>query len=348
MKRGTYRARLFLMMAGWGMLVLFVSASAMAAGWQPQEITGTVKFAAAADAQWQVLTRDIAIQTGYKLQTGPQSVASLQAEDGSVLFLGENTELTVIAMAGSPREYRFTLAKGTLLLEATRGRSENERLEIETPMVMTNVATPQKQATSLQVVYKPATPECHVYGFQGKIVFTQIVNGASELSGLFGVRGERNEGINFPVNRKGAEVTLEVLADQSTIVVQTNLAIEKLIAMLGEYIGMETTYLDEDDRAPLELSLSENKAPIVLKKKDEQVMIVTAPANVVRGVARNWLFARFRFFREFGDNDFLWFRDDCNCVELYWEEGGPGPEVPVIPPPPREPPKEPAGSPIMP
>ena len=117
--------------------------------------------------------------------------------------------------------------------------------------------------------------------------------------------------------------------------------------MLGNYIGMEVTQLDEESQAPITLYLPNDEEEVLrLEQKGQKVFIATAPANVVLGEAEVYLHGQFKFFEELGT---FWMWDLCDCGGVDWRPGVTPPgRPPVVPPSPGTRPSESTGSPTRP
>lgn len=290
--------------------------------------------------QWTSLTEGVVVQPGDIVQTGVESDVIIHTADGIVLSVRESSQLKFLEpiLADSSPMNQIELLQGTLSIEMPFLRPDKDHTSIQviTAMALINAMTNDSRPTSLQVIYTPSISSVDVYNFGGTVTMRQISNGSANFAGLFGGKnGERKEGLTFPVNQNGTVVDLDVQAELSTIIVKSNLGIGDIVAMLGDYVGMEVTNLDEKSQAPLTLFMPDGENMVTLDGQDEKIFVVTSPANVVLGEAPIYVHSQFKFFRELGT---FWMREECDCGGVTWSSGS---DVIIEEPPPPPPPLPP-------
>ena len=159
---------------------------------------------------------------------------------------------------------------------------------IETAIGTTEATTNENRGASFQVSFDPSVPVWEIYNFEGVVVVNQTGAGVSNMAGLISEDAGTNEGVTFPINIVGASIKMEVQPENALIIVKSSIQIVDLVAMLGNYIGMEVTQLDEENQAPITLFLPNGEDVLVWEKTGQRVFIATAPANVILGKADNY------------------------------------------------------------
>ena len=333
----------FLLLLG----VCLMGAMSVEAAVMVQTVTGMVNFSTDGQ-QWQALNPGDELQVGQSIQTSSGSEVVLKTEDGSLFFVRENSQLTIVLLefSSSSRMYRFNLSQGVVVAEVAKlgfAASQNS-VTIETAIGTTEATTNENRGASFQVSFDPSVPVWEIYNFEGVVVVNQTGAGVSNMAGLISEDAGTNEGVTFPINIVGASIKMEVQPENALITAKSSIQIVDLVAMLGNYIGMEVTQLDEENQAPITLFLPNGEDVLVLEKKGQRVFIATAPANVILGKADNYLHGRFKFFKELGT---FWIWDLCDCGGVDWRPGIVPESIPTPEPIPTRPPES-DGSPVQP
>ncbi|MBD3309113.1 hypothetical protein GF339_22120 [candidate division KSB3 bacterium] len=103
---------------------------------RPQTITGDVEKG----MPWVRLEKDMALQAGDQIRTKADSEVSLLSEDGSVFYIGENTELAIQALEFSEpqktRVSRIKLLWGALTAKASTLSFSKNEFSVETDTVV--------------------------------------------------------------------------------------------------------------------------------------------------------------------------------------------------------------------
>ena len=304
--------------------------------------------------QWTALVQESSIQPGDIVQTGIGGETIIQAEDGSVFYLREFSQLKFIelTLTDDMRMYQAELLQGMVNVDVPflPAEEDNDLVQIVTDIAIVDATTTNDRSTSFQMTYDPSILIVELYNFSGIVTMRQIADGTSNIAGLFGGSdGGGKEGLTFPVNRNGAVAMIEVQPEVSTIIVKSTFGVDEIVAMLGDYMGMEATNIGEENLAPLTLFMPNGEDVLTLEEKGAKIFVATSPSNVVLASAPNYLHGQFKFFRELGT---FWMWDLCDCGGAAWGTKappiGPRPESPVVPRPPSSPPPETAGSPILP
>lgn len=298
---------------------------------------------------WAALTQDMSIQAGYRVRTDVGSNVVIQAEDGSVFDIQELSELKFNALTFSRtvRVYHIELLQGRVNGDVPffQPEGDNDVVQITTTVAIADATTIDNRPTSFQVFTDPSIPLSELYNFNGFITLRKIAKGATNFVGLFGSGDATSrEGLALPVKQIGAFVDMDVQAKLATIIVKSTHGIEKLTAMLGDYMGMEVTNIDEKNQAPITLFMPDGEHVLTLDKKGQKVSVATLPVNVILGKAPVYLHGKFEFFYKF---DATWDYDWCDG-DLTSGAPEPGAVLTPWPVPPSPPDHEPSGSPILP
>lgn len=312
--------------------------------------------------QWTALAQGSSIQPGDIVQTGLDGEVIVQAEDGSVFYLREFSQLKFIelTLTNDVRMYQAELLQGMVNVDVPflPVEDDNNLVQIITDIAMADATITGERPTSFQMIYDPSILIVEVYNFGGIVTMEQIAEGTSSVAGLFGGSdGGGKEGLTFPVNRNGAVVMIEVQPETATIIVKSTLGVDEITAMLGDYMGMEATNIDAENQAPLTMFMPNGEDVLTLAEEGDKIFVATSPSSVVLASAPNYLHAQFKFFRELGT---FWMWDLCDCGRATWGTEAPqsqiqnvpniarNPETVVVPAPPGSPPREAAGSPVLP
>jgi hypothetical protein len=105
-----------------------------------RDVMGTVEYRLESETQWQTVPRNMKLEAGQVIRTGPNSTADLVADDGSELYLDEETELAIKVLEYSKteqkRDFKFVLTVGGLLAKALPTNFQTDTFDVATQTVV--------------------------------------------------------------------------------------------------------------------------------------------------------------------------------------------------------------------
>ena len=214
-----------------GLILLFCGCLLVAptaeAALQPQAISGTVEVLLAGDQQWQPLTAGTTLKSGDQVRTGPSSSVELWFEDGSVLNLSGDTQLSVsqleISTGQQSRIAKFKLWWGAVTAKVTKLAFTENVWEIETDTVMAGI-----KFTDVTVRHSKQSARSEVIAKQGLIDVAQIGEGFVAVVGML----NDTEGVEFGFNAIGANVLIGVQKVLRQITIESDIALQDIQTML--------------------------------------------------------------------------------------------------------------------
>lgn len=325
-----------LILGSLAVMVLVTFPMVVVAELRPQEISGTVAVTQADEQDWTPLTKEMVVQAGETIKTGVKSAVGLHAADGSVLFLDEDTQLTIekfdFSEAEKTRVLQFRLLQGMVTAEATTLEFQPQK---NTFVLLTDIvrltASPEDRLVVVQVHHDPGERISEVFTLTGKVTINQINEGTLHFTGLLTGNQRAHQGLVFWRESPEIDVILEVLDQTSTIIVASSTTLELMSKVLSSSGDMQVTNLAE---SLLLLTFPKSDEDILLKARNDLTVINASPEEIFEIEALKHLQAAFRFLPV---------------------------EVPVVPPAPpsaispssgdvvpKPRPTEPSGSPILP
>ena len=160
------------------------------------EFSGDVSVTIAGSANKQPVTPGMLLKTGDEIQTGSESSATLEFDDGSRLILREDSDLKLEKLESYGDEDIFNTQ-----LKLKRGRTDNEVNPYKKPGSRFEIRTPSATAAVRGTVYRVAVPDqttTTTEVIEGKV---DVANdrGKTGVSGGYGTVAKRGEPPTPPV-----------------------------------------------------------------------------------------------------------------------------------------------------
>jgi hypothetical protein len=302
--------KLFVIMSILVGLLIGGAASFAEADLTPQEMNGQVEVMISADSGWLPLSRDIVLTIGVSIRTGPQATVAIKGEDGSVLYINENTELLIVestfSEANQIRRYRFKLVQGMVTAEVKdfdEFQEENNVFEITSKTVSV-------KAKGTSVTLQDDENGCSSVNRGGEVETTQISEGSCDV--ITGFQGEDGilEGASTTLTEVGQQATTTSNPDSKTVEIETNAS-----TPLNSSIGNNpfAVMKNQDPENPLEFSAL-GGAPMTLDDDNDTATVAISPANVTVGQSTGPMNVEINF----PDNATLMIQNPrrCKCGKL--------------------------------
>ena len=215
----------------------------------PQTMSGTVEVLLAGEGYWKPLSAAMKLKTDDQIRTGPNGTVELWFEDGSVLNLGEDTQLSInqleISTAQKTRVARFKLGWGTVSAKITKLAFTRSVCEIETDTVLVGI-----QFSEVKIEALRDSQQTDVYVLQGIIETLKIGEGLARVFGFV----DEQEGVSFTLDSMGAKVLLGVQKIVRKITLESDMPVKNLQAMIGSQDN--TLKVSNASEIPLEVDYS--------------------------------------------------------------------------------------------
>ena len=200
----------------------------------PQSANGTIEVMAAGELSWQPISSATSLRTGDQVRTMPGSSVELWFDDGSLLRLGESTQILLkdvqILQAEKSRIAKVSLAFGTITAKITKLGYTQSLCEIDTGTVLVSVKFSQATVQKFQ----DGSPDM-VIAEQGMVDIQQIGQGEVRVA----ARIDGEEGMDFVLNMPGAMVSLNI----QNLLRRITLISENAIAAISSLIGAYDNFL---------------------------------------------------------------------------------------------------------
>ncbi len=229
-------------MPHWGVAIIgligfvcILGAGAAEAMLTPQNMNGTIEVMMAGEMSWQPLAADASLKTGDQIRTMSGSSTELWFDDGSLLRLGEATQIVLkdlqISQAEKSRIARISLAFGTITAKITKLGLTQSLCEIETGIVVVGVKFSQ---ATVQKSQDGSVPDL-VIAEQGAVDIQQVGQGEVRVA----ARLDGEEGMDFVLNTPGAIVGVNV----QNLLRRITLISENAITGISSLIGLYDNFL---------------------------------------------------------------------------------------------------------
>jgi len=210
-----------------------------------QSIGGTVEVLLAGEQDWKPLTATMKLKTGDQVKTRQNSSVDLWFEDGSVLNLAEETQMTIsqleISTAQKSRIARFKLWWGAVTAKVTKLAFTENVCEVETETVVAGV-----KFSEMTVIQPQNTSQSEVIARQGLIEIRQIGEGTVNISASLSP-----DGILFSTDSIGSWILVGVHKVLRKITLESNVPVPHIRGLLD---GATTLLkIDNNSDAPIDL-----------------------------------------------------------------------------------------------
>ncbi|MFA5779511.1 MAG: FecR family protein [Elusimicrobiota bacterium] len=103
------------------------------------EIKGTVEILKAGEEEWSPAVSEMPVQLKDRLKSAENSSCNLEFDDGSVIFIGENTEASVemLELTAEKHNSKISLWFGKII--ANISKSKNTKMEVHSPTAIVAV-----------------------------------------------------------------------------------------------------------------------------------------------------------------------------------------------------------------
>jgi hypothetical protein len=241
------RVALVLIIALLGSFVSVLQAEAVLTA---QSISGTVEVLLAGEQTWKPLTAAMKLKTGDQVRTAQSSSVDLWFEDGSVLNLAEETQMSInqleISTARKSRIARFKLWWGAITAKVTKLAFAENVCEIETDTVVAGV-----KFSEMTVIHPRNSNQAEVIAHQGLVEVRQVADGMATVTGFF----NEQESLTFLLDSIGARVLIGVQKIVGKITLQSNIPLRNIRGMIDG--GASLLKIDNTGRSPIDVGLQE-------------------------------------------------------------------------------------------
>ena len=154
------------------------------------EIKGTVEILKEGETEWVPAVSEMPVQLKDRLKAAENSSCNLELDDGSIIFIGENTEASVemLELTAESHNSKISLWFGKII--ANIAKSKNTKMEVHSPTAIvavrgTEFAVESKDKETNIGVFDG---EVGVKNTEGEIIEEVTVKSAEETSVRKGVR----------------------------------------------------------------------------------------------------------------------------------------------------------------
>lgn len=196
----------------------------------PQGANGTIEVMAAGETSWKPIAEIASLRSGDQVRTMTGSSIELWFDDGSLLRLGESTQILLkdirVSQAEKNRIAKISLVIGTITAKITKLGYTQSLCEIDTGTVLVGVKFSQATVQKFQ----DGSPDL-VIAEQGSIDVQQIGQGEVRVA----ARIDGEEGMDFVLNMAGSAVSLNIQNLLRRITLISENAITDISALIGQY-----------------------------------------------------------------------------------------------------------------
>lgn len=362
----TWVGKFLLVLGLWGFIIILPAEAAVTV----TTFQAPVEVLLKGEKEWKPVEQGMPLNAGDQILTGQGGTVDLEFEDGSTLSLDEETQLGISELefseAKEVRVSRLNLFWGAITAVASPLRFKKNVFEVETETVVAGFKFSSMRiiAKRREVLDDSSAPRTKVLPLEGKFEMLQIGNGLTEVEAS--LEGAVKSGIAFKMR---GDVVVEMEVDQvrerERIVVKSDHPLMDMRALLSE--PRNVLRVKNTEEAPIiEIGFQQYQVTI---EDDSTATFAFAPEQAEQkiGVGADGIDGTFVFGRT---SDIplnkLYVGADIGSISINGEKLDPGtarflpievgvpvpgidtPEIPGIPPPPKEAPPIRTGSPILP
>lgn len=234
MKRNIYKVcAIFLVAVVVVMSVGFVTLAE--AGLLVEEITGPVEVAMTDELLWQTLTRDVILEAGNHIRTGKDASVRLKGEDGSTLYLGENTQIAVVdfvySEAQQTRVCRLKMWFGILTAEASKLVYKTNVFEVETNTVVAGIKFSSMTLMAKHTKAQGDTPYTKILPLEGTFEMRPTGEGITDIECLLETA---QGGITFSMDSAVVAISVDQTPEKEVIALKSDKPLKNLTALTSE------------------------------------------------------------------------------------------------------------------